>query len=239
MRFFTVFVSAVMLSTPGFSFGLDELKEIVVEQVGAPGVTRGEYTVFMDEEIAPGVSILMGCSAGKNDGLGEKVRSSLVGVIDGIPAPFPLNIGRNKVSKLVEKGALTIDEGEGFCFAIAHETRRLKRAPKIRKGSIYVTTWKDGKQVGELTDKRYCRRLARRVGCYEVVELPEGHTSGIDGVSGCFQAEVDGVLTSISMGRGKDILSSYSDTFSSAATKSNLGCVARGLGKEQTELNEG
>ncbi len=233
MRLTAVLISFAVWAAPAAALSLSDLKQLIEDQTSAPGKTFGDYTVIMDQEIAPQVSILMGCSSGKTDGLGEDIRGSLSSLISAVPSAFPASLFKDKVRDKIQDGALTIDEGEGFCFAIAHETGKLKRAKKLKNGSIYVTTWKDGKKVDQRTDRFWCKRLSRNVACFEVVELSEDHEGGIDGVSGCFQTEVDGKIKSVSMGRGKTINASVANTFKSDASVSNKSCLDRGLGADE------
>ena len=220
---------------PLHAFTLNDLKAIIAEEVGAPGKEFGTYTTEMDQQLTSDVSILMGCSAGKEEGLGESIKTSVAEVIDAIPAPFPASVVKNSIRKRIEKGALTVDEGEGFCFAVAHRTGCIKRAAKVEAGSIYVTTWQAGEIVDQRTDSYFCKRLSRNIGYFEVVELPSSHSGGIDGVSGCFEATVDGKLYSISMGRGASIAPEFAQTFTAETSLSDKGCIERGLGIDKED----
>ncbi len=220
---------------PAFSLDLTDIKEAVQSQTGSPGVPFGDYTVLLDQELEGGVSVLAGCSSGKKDGLGADFKDGLAGAIDSIPAPFPLNLARNTARRKIENGALSIDEGEGFCFAVAHQAGQFKRAKGLRNGSIYVTSWKDGKIVDQRTDSRFCRNLSANIACFEVVELPAGSSAAVDGVSGCFHTEINGKLKSVSFGRGASIPGKVSDTFAASASVSDDSCLARGLGADKKD----
>jgi hypothetical protein len=232
-RILSLLALIAVWAIPAHALSFDDLRQVISEAIGAPGREEGDFTIFMDQEISPDVSILMGCSAGKVDGLGDDIRTSLTGVISAIPTPFPWNFARNEMKRRIERGDLTIDEGEGFCFAVAHKSLSLKRVKNLKNGSIYVTTWKDGKIVEQATDLFFCRRLSRNLACFEVVELPSGHEGGIDGVSGCFHTEINGVLKSVSMGRGKTIPALVSNTFKAEASVSDKSCIERGLGTDE------
>lgn len=232
---FAIGAAVLTSAVPAFSLSLSDIKDAVQSQAGAPGVPFGDYTVLLDQELEGGVSVLAGCSSGKKDGLGEDFKDGLAGAIDLIPAPFPLNFARNAARRKIEKGALSIDEGEGFCFAVAHQTGRFKRAKGLRKGSIYVTSWNGSKIVDQRTDSRFCRNLSSNIACFEVVELPGNSSGPVDGVSGCFHTEINGKLKSVSFGRGPNIPDKVSGTFAASASVSDESCIARGLGIDKPD----
>ncbi|WP_293450154.1 hypothetical protein, partial [Planktotalea sp.] len=78
-----------------------------------------------------------------------------------------------------------------------------------------------------------CEKIQNRYLCFEVVEAPFSGADEVDGVSGCFEAEIDAKLVSYSFGRGTLIPDTLKNTFSATASKSDQSCEERGLGLTQ------
>lgn len=221
---------------PSMGYAQDVLKEfkaVVAESVGPPGHPVGDKTVMLAINGPQDIQLAFICSAGKEEGAGDKIVTAAIEGLEDLTKGVS-RLFRNVIKRNLEKAV--VNSGDSFCFVIAKEAGSLKRAKNISEGSIYTTSWKDGKEVSARTDTRACKKLRHRFACFEVADAPEDSTPEIDGVSGCFQAKFGDALRSYSFGRGANIPKEIADTFLTLeASMSETGCVERGLGKDITD----
>lgn len=226
------YLVALLLVLAPLSASADGLKQTLIQAiedaVGPPGNPIGDKSQVVAVNADGDVTFAFLCSAGKEDGAGDQLVDSIFDVLNGATGGVSVLL-KPRIKRAIEKGV--VNEGDAYCSVLATKTGSKSRASNVKNGSIYTTSWKNGVEVTAVTDRRACKKIHRRYVCFEVAEGPSSSTGEIDGVSGCFQAEVDGTLVSYSFGRGETIPDEVSATFSVENSKSDKSCVDRKLGK--------
>ncbi len=207
----------------------DFIKETINEAAGPPGRSFGDKSHLMVVKADGGVTFIFLCSAGKENGAGDKLVNAIFDGLNQATAGVSVFF-RSWIRREIEKGV--VNEGDAFCGVFAKKTGGKSKARNVRDGSIYTTSWRNGEKVQSVTDERACKKVHKRYFCFEVAEGPSDDGE-IDGVSGCFEAKVDGRLVSFSFGRGETIPVETRSTFGPKDSKSSEGCVVRKLGVEK------
>ena len=243
MRILFILLFAAYSNIAGASLR-DDIRNAISEAAGPPGKELGEKSNITVVNAEGNVTFIFVCGAGKEDGFGDKAVDIIFNAVNGATGGF------STLFKHLFKGAIArgfVVEGDAFCGAIAMETGSKKRAKNVTDGSIYVTSWRDGKVIESVTDRKYCKKIQKYRVCYEIAEGSFDGDEEIDGVSGCFQAKINGKLVSYSFGRvgsapeevikmseeEKKTFEEVKKTFSIENSKSSEGCVARSLGVEK------
>ncbi|MGB7317989.1 MAG: hypothetical protein WBC85_08495 [Planktotalea sp.] len=206
---------------------LEQIKDTISEALGPPGNEIGEKTQVVAVNSDDNVTFIFMCSAGKDGGVGDLAVDAIFTAIASATGGIPL-LAQNPVKNFISAGI--INKGDAYCVAIASETGSTRKAKNVANGSIYTTAWSGNKKGETESDERACEKIQSRYLCFEVVEASFSGGKEVDGVSGCFEAEINKKLVSYAFGRGALIPDETKNAFAADKSKSDLGCEARGFG---------
>jgi hypothetical protein len=153
-----------------------------------PGESFGDKSHIMSVLAEGDVRFIFVCSAGKENGVGDKLEAAAVAALDKSTNGLTIFL-RGSLKRLLKKAI--VQNEDAFCGVLATQAGSNKKAKSIRNGSIYTSAWRNGVKIESVTDKKHCKNLDRRYLCFEVAEDPKPKNLEFDGVSGCFQYEVN------------------------------------------------
>jgi hypothetical protein len=199
----------------------EQIKATIEDAIGPPGNPIEDKTQIVAVNADNDVTFIFMCSAGKEEGAGDLAIDAIFTVIATATGGIPL-LFQQPVKRLIAKGV--VNKGDAYCSAIASKTGTTKKARNVSNASIFTTAW-NGATKGETeSDESACEKIQNRYLCFKVVEAPFKGGDEVDGVSGCFEAEIDTKLVSYSFGRGTLVPDTVKNTFSATGSKSDQSC---------------